>query len=211
MPKALIEQLNTMRAFPKTDAADAIRAVEFELVHELSPFARANSREQTFAELHYAARRWEPFAWTEYRLYFPGPKLWVKPRPLLHALPDEDYRRMEELEPGYEFASFAIQRNGGVEMLVPLLYDTARATLKELGIAEVRGDACVPAHMKHRTTYRNSGEYETARRGRMHPSLGETTVRDSLLASYEAAGGRLPPGNLLAVLTDYSRIIGRNL
>lgn len=189
MVKKEIEELATVRLIHQSqDISKDIVAIEFELLYELFPLERNKSRYQSFTDSNFRQSLSYQTHWIEIRLYFPGPKLWIRP--------NSD----SEIE-------FAIQRNGGVEEFVPLLFDNVRLTLSTLGIDEVIYDA-ISQEIKKRKFYQMRGGYEKARIDLLHPELKSKSLRASFLESYKAVGGEMSQNSrLLDILRDYSKII----
>lgn len=146
-----IEDLSTIRILPKSkEFDDQISALEAELTFELLPqyrskFGDLDQRQSAFRTIHNRNRQ----AWhrkqsdIEYRIFMPGPKLWISLNPSMGRLrlaSSEEEEHYQELSKGHEFVQFRIDRNGGVENHVALLYDNVKLTLDQLGLEEFKGD-----------------------------------------------------------------------
>ncbi len=212
MSKEKIESLSTLRIISKSkEIWYHILAVNFELIYQLSPSDRQHNRNKTFLYEHYHAQRREPMQQTEQRLYFPGPKLFIRPHPSIRTKTDDEYKRLEKLVKSHEFVQFAIERNDGFEEYVPLLFNNVRLILDELDIEEVQQDN-IPRNIKRRKYYKEQGGYDKARIGMLHPEMKDRSLKDSLMQSYRIVNGTLPSTSaLFDILKDYSRIISENV
>jgi len=191
MAKEKIESMSTIRIIPKSkDIKEDIASLECELCYELSSDNQLIDRASSFLTHYDFLNSYNLIDYKEYRICFPGPKLWIKKIP---PFPEtkEELQKITELRKDNFFITFRISRNDGIEEYVPLLFDNIVITLNELGIKEFK-QSYYPESLekniksiKRREFYKRKGGYEKARIEILPPELREISLRESLINSYK--------------------------